>query len=215
MGRQRLVIPAILLSSNTHNNKERNMYKALEIQINDTNKVVAYYDEYSYQLDDIVGDDFGVQTLRIDRSHHEISMDHFHSSMKYAIEHYKRVFNPYSHRNYIELRKNAISRYAHLIGYRVLFVDLYGTSQSDWAEVVVYSPAEDHEILKDRIHSLKAWWRGEVYSVHHEQLTTYVNEADPEDKIQKWQTVDSICCVMLDSEEDLLATAKEVFNLPE
>lgn len=191
------------------------MYKALEIQINETNKVVAYYDEYSYQLDDLVGDDFGIQTLRIDRNHREISMDHLHSSMKYAIEHFTRVFNPYSHVNYTELRKNAISRYAHLINYRVLFVDLYGSSQSDWAEVAIYAPAEDGDILPHRIHAVKAWFRGEVYDVRHEQLATYVNEVDPDDKIQNWQTVDSICCTMFDTEEELLAIAKDTFNLPE
>ncbi len=180
-------------------------------------KIVAYYDEYSHSLEDMIGDYFGVSTLRIDRGHRAIELHTLDNRIEGAIARFKDAFNPYSHANYLELRQHAISRYLHSLGYSCKFVDLRGYSQGDWAELVIYlenSMFETHLdpaiALESTANAIKAWFRGDIYVVQHERKKIWTSG---EDTMETWETVDSIGGIMFEDTWEFMSVAYDYFDI--
>lgn len=177
------------------------MYKASELEFGNDNRVSVYYDESSYTHDEILGDGFGIYTLAIDRQYRNIESGELTDDL-----------NRLTNRVYREQYESAIGKYLNLHGKNYQFLDLQGVSQSDWAKVVIYAD-EDFINTREFRNSLRAWWRGEIYTLVHEQRETYTS-ADGSKTLEQWESVDAIGAIMADSETELIELAHEYFTLP-
>lgn len=170
----------------------------LTLQVNTTNRLSAYPDYNQYAIEDILSDEVGVATLRIDTHYREISQM-LDEHIDRAIAHFVDRFNYYSHKNYGALREEAISRYLAFEGYACEFVSLRGYSQGEWAEVVIYRKLDEAQYLKYDKETLNAWFAGDIYTIAHEHLVTYVDTQDPDNKIERWETLDDIHAIIDDN----------------
>lgn len=193
------------------------MYKSTELSMINGDKVVAYYDETSHDLHDLVGDYFGVSTLRIDRHYRDIELHPLDNRIEGAIARFKEAFNYYSHPNYLELREHAISRYLHSLGYSCKFVDLRGYSQGDWAEVVIYIENAMFEnyldpavLLEAAINGTKAWFRGDVYTITHEHKRVWHSEGETMETVE---IVNSVGGVMFEDTFEFMQAAYDYLDL--
>lgn len=182
----------------------------MELEIDSTTRITAYYDDFPYSFEDLCGDDFGVQTLRIARNFNEISSK---DEAREAIAEIVARFNYHTHDNYEELRERWIGWWLSQNGYAYEFLCLRGYSQGDWADVVIYTPMDNAEYLKHQRQALENWFRGDVYVIARENLETYVNTIDSDNTIERWEMADSIGGVMLEDSDELLAYAKDTWDL--
>lgn len=77
-------------------------------------------------------------------------------------------------------------------GYNCEFVALRGYSQGEWHDVVIYWP--DNMDLTGLWDELRAWYRGDVFAVHLEQLVSYYGTNGRH--LEQWESVDSVCQVI-------------------
>jgi len=172
----------------------------LMLQVDDSNRISAYYDGYGYAYEDFVGDSMGVYTLR---------KAHFMGDIKGGeltedLDRLTRNTSNWQH-------ESAIGKYLTISNKHYRKITLQGYSQGDWAEVFIYSD-DDWVLDKDSDSTLQAWFKGDIFTVHHERLETYTSNTDPSNTISQWETVDSLSACIVESEEDLEAYISD-FNL--
>lgn len=168
------------------------------IAINDTTRVKAYYDEDSYSLDFVVGDELGVYFIKPSRgySHHDQG------------DYTDQLSELYYKTNHLDY-ESAIGKYLALTGMKYKFVSLRGYSQSDWAEVVIYTD-EDYD-LESSAEALQTWFAGDIFTVCLEKLETYTSASG--NTIERWEVEDSIGAITFSKDYYLEAVANDHFTL--
>ena len=78
-------------------------------------------------------------------------------------------------------------------GYACEFLALRGYSQSEWHDVVIYWP--DTMDLTGQWDELRAWYCGDVFSIHLEELVHYYGYNGRH--LEQWETVDAVGRVIL------------------
>lgn len=181
----------------------------MQLQLSETKRVTAYYDETSYTLEDAAGDCLKVQPLttadRVQQKY--LSTDDEHAA---AISRFVNSFHYFNHeKNYRELRERAIGLYFGSQNIPYKFVTL--NDGSSWADVVIYDDVTGGTWITEpnSERALDAWFNGEIYTVAIEELQVYTNAATGK-TLETWEVVDSLgCCII----EDLtLETVKELFG---
>lgn len=77
-------------------------------------------------------------------------------------------------------------------GYSCEFLALRGYSQGEWHDVVIYWP--DTMDLTKQWDELSAWYRGDVFTIHLEQLVHYYGTNGRH--LEQWETVDAVSQVI-------------------
>lgn len=167
--------------------------------INDTTRVRAYYDEDSYSLDYVVGDDLGVYTLDISRGYKDIAQGEYTKELGYLQDKLTR-----------DQWESGVGKYLALAGMTYKFVSLRGYSQGDWADVVIYT--NDTYDLTASAEALDTWFKGDVYTVCLEKLHTYT-ESSTGQTIERWEIEDSIGCITFSDDYTLETVANDYFTL--
>ena len=164
--------------------------------INETTRLTAYRDEYYYDLEDFVGDGFGVYTLAISRDLNHIKTGDLTSDLD------RLTRNVHAWQV-----QSAVGKYLAISNKHYRKVSLQGYSQGDWAEVFIY--ADEEWILEpNSADTLKAWFRGDIFTVCHEVLHTYTDLTNG-NTIERWETEDSLGACIIEREEDLLNYAED------
>lgn len=169
------------------------------MQVGATERVSVYADTSTYLLEDVIGDDFGVVVLDGPRGL-SATYGNIHN-LEDAIRGLADKFYRGSCDGWWDKRNRAISLYLNLLGFDSTIQMLRGYSQGDWCEVVLFrervSGEEPGYKILDTVPYVNAWFAGDVYSIVHECLDTYVNAADPDDAITRWNEVETLYCQML------------------
>lgn len=179
------------------------MYKVTDpIMFGEDNRVSVYYDECHYTADELLGDGFGMFTLRLDRHLRRQDFGEFTDELTRLAD-----------RVSLDQLESAVGKYLAISGRFYKTVQLHGASQSDWAEVIIYA---DEPFVYDRefITALKDWWRGDVYYLVHERREIYTN-ADGTKTLENWETIDSVGGIMSDDYDGLTPICRDSFDLPE
>jgi hypothetical protein len=174
------------------------------VVINATTRVRAYYDEDSYSLDYVIGDELGVYTLDISRGHNNIEQGDRTADLDRLI----RGLNLDYRTDWRDIKRRALELYFHLSGLNYQFVSLRGYSQSDWADVAIYT-TDDYD-LKSSAEALDTWFKGDVFTVCLEKLETYTSPLGK--TIDRWEIEDSIGCVTFSEDYTLETCAKDYFG---
>lgn len=170
------------------------------VMLDDKTRAKAYIDTSVINLEEIVGDEFGVFTLDTARGYNAIKQGH----LTEQLERLERA--GYNHDWSKEQLGDAIERYLAMSGMNHKAISLQGYSQGEWAEVIVYG---DYD-LTGSIHALRDWWRGDVYLVALERLHIYTEEETGQ-TIERWEMEDCIGAVILDDEYTIEACARDNF----
>lgn len=187
------------------------MDKPVEIlEIDSETRITAYHDCEAYAFEDLCGDDFGVQTLSIARGYNDISSN---DEVRDSVERVKDSIHYHSHNDYQDKRERVLGAWLSAKGYAYKFITLRGYSQGEWADVVIYTPIDNAEYLKYREVDLRNWFRGDVYVIARENLETYVNTIDSDNKIERWEIADCVGGVMLEDTNELATYAKDTWDL--
>lgn len=171
-------------------------------QLDATNRIAVYYDEAVYSYEDVIGDGLGVFTIRKAWNQSDINEGEFKDELE-------RLSNRLDYMN-AEQRESAVRKYLTITGQDFKIVELQGYSQSEWQTVIVYAK-DTSEWLDGAIDGLKTWYRGDVYTLVHEQLITYT--APNGNMLERWESVDSIGSVLAETVDDVMAVALDHFNL--
>jgi hypothetical protein len=174
----------------------------LTLEISPTERVAVYQEEGCYPVEDFVGDELGIFTLHKDRFLSNIEQGDYTKELHELVDKVNR-----------DQEQSAIGKYLSTAGFKYKFVSLRGHSQSEWAEVVIYGK-EDWMLSNED--TLKAWFRGDVFTLAHEKLVTFTSP-DSDRTIDSWEIIDSIGGVMLENYEDTKDFARNDFgiDLPE
>lgn len=178
------------------------MYKVETINYGNDNRVSVYYDESDYTADEILGDSFGMFSLRQHRDYGKIDLGELTDDLNL-------LCNRIDYSQY----ESAIGKYLTVANKHHTIIELQGNSQSEWATVMVYSD-ELFVTTPEFRDALRQYWRGEVYYLVHEQRETFAN-ADGSKTIDQWDAVDSIGGIMTESHDELLSIIKDHFALSE
>lgn len=170
----------------------------LTLEISPTERVAVYYEEDYQPLEDFVGDELGIFTLHKDRHLSNIEQGEHSAALHELMDRVNR-----------DQEESAIGKYLSLHNLHYKFVSLRGYSQSDWADVVIYSEHE-YALLNDD--TLESWFRGDVFYLSHEKLVTFTSP-DTDLVLDKWITLDSISSVILDTPEDVIDFARTDFGI--
>jgi hypothetical protein len=175
------------------------------IEISSTERINLYYDTDTYDMDWIVGDELGVYTIDIARNFHHIQQGERGDDLDRLIR------NLYlDHRtDWRERKLRAIELYMHMAGLSYKQVGLRGSSQSDWAEVIIYGNEMD---LDSCVEGLQSWFSGEIYTITHEKLHTYTDILNPASTIERWEVEDSIGCITFGKGYDFEQSARDHFG---
>ena len=187
------------------------------LQVSFRERVCAYPDMTTYTLEDIIGEEYGVIVLDGPRGMSGTYGNIHH--MEDAIRGLADNFYRGSSDGWWDKRNRAIHLYLNLMGFDSVIHTLKGYSQGDWCEIVLFRKRDvDWHIgsynIVDTIPYVNAWFAGDIYSLIHEKLITYVNPDDPEDTIDHWSEVDSIHCQMILEQKDFVDVAKIEFDIP-
>lgn len=180
------------------------------IDLDQDNRLVAYYELDARQYTDITGDGLCVQPIAFcDDYGTALSSNDPHQE---AIARLVASFHYYNHeQNYRELRERAVGLYLSLAGVPHKFVSLRG--YNDRADVVIYDSEGSEWITQpDSESDLQAWFSGEVYNLTHQQRTVYT--ALDGRTLDSWETVDSLGFCVFSTDYGMLNIASENFALP-
>jgi hypothetical protein len=173
-----------------------------------------YFDCYSEGPFD--WDIIKVQTLRHSRDINPLTTDDKHAAAIYAI----RENNPLTGGTYASgwsttardiWEQGAISKHLARAGQDCYFLQLTGSSQSEWADVVIYANAGAITNWAPVAREVKAWFSGQVYELRLEELVTYT--APNGNTINRWECLDAVGGVYL-LDGFTLETAKEYLDIP-
>ena len=150
--------------------------------LNNEKRLALWPELGQVDLEDILGDLIGVQTLSIDRFLSEIKTNDKHRDPIAEIveRHGRRTTET----------ETAISKHLSRAGMTYQFVSLRGYSQGDWAEVVIYADGETIGNLNGAADELRAWFRGDIFNITLETLKTYT-AADGE-SLARWEIEDAL-----------------------
>jgi hypothetical protein len=150
--------------------------------LNNEQRLALWPELGQVDLEDILGDLIGVQTLSIDRFLSEIKTDDKHRDPIAEIveRHGRRTTET----------ETAISKHLTRAGMNYQFVSLRGYSQGDWAEVVIYAEAETIGNLNGAANELRAWFRGDIFNITLETLKTYT--ATDGESLARWEIEDAV-----------------------
>lgn len=127
---------------------------------------LALWPEYGpVALEDVLGDLVSYQTIDIARNLLAISTDDEHSGPISEIV--ARL------RDDTDAMEKAIGKHLTRAGMSFEFVSLRGYSQGEWAEIVIYAPAETITEWAGVANDFKAWFRGDVFDLELQTLKTY------------------------------------------
>jgi hypothetical protein len=157
-----------------------------------------------------------VQTLRHPRDINGFSSDDEHRAAIFEImEHNPETGGTYASgwsttgRDIWE--QCAIFKHFTRAGLDCHFLQLVGSSQSEWADIVIYADAGDITDWQPIAREVKAWFAGQVYALALEELVTYT--APNGNTIERWESLDNIGGVYL-LDGFTLETAKEYLPIP-
>jgi hypothetical protein len=91
--------------------------------------------------------------------------------------------------------RDAITKHLERAGLDCHFLQLVGSSQSEWADIVIYATAGDITEWGPIAREVKAWFAGEVYTLTLEERITYT--APNGNTLDRWELVDSVGSVYL------------------
>lgn len=153
----------------------------------ETGKRLALWLDYGgFELEDIIGDYVGFATLLIASGYHDIdSKDDIAKSLWRAWQETDGSQQE---------KKETAAKLLDELGKDYKFVSLTGYSQGEWAEIVVYGKNVNLE-LDGVIEDIKAWFRGEVYTLTTETLKTYT--ATDGEQVAEWVVDDAIGICLL------------------
>lgn len=167
------------------------------LQINDALRVAAYYD-YDAEGPQAWGVEF-VQTLRVARGCVELTTDDGHrAAIREIMEHNPEATergSSWQTTSRDEWERDAITKHLNRAGFDCTFIQLIGTSPSEWADIVVYWEAGDITNPEAVAREWRAWWAGEVYLLDLERADIYTNAAG--NTITTWEAVDTVGGVYL------------------
>lgn len=188
------------------------------MQLSLTERVAVYPDTSTYLLEDIIGEEYGVIVLDGPRGFTAVYGDIHH--VEDAVRGLADNFYRGSSTGWWDKRNRAIHLYLNLMGFDSVIHTLQGHSQGEWCEIVLFHKrnidwhVENYDIL-DTLKYVNAWFAGDVYSIVRESFDTYVNAADPDDTITRWNEVDAFYCqMMLDVRKELPNLASIEFGIP-
>lgn len=172
-------------------------------ELTGTTRLAAYYWHGSCDYTEITGEGLGVYTLAVADRLGEIKSGECTSDL----DRLTRWLRP-------DQYERAIGLYMHLTGRSWQVVSLRGYSQGEWADVIIYGDAgPDGKWVNDRhaADDLKAWFRGDLYTVAHESLETYQN-AKTGETLQRWESIDSVGLVVLSDSYTLADAGRDHFG---
>jgi hypothetical protein len=161
-------------------------------QFTPTDRINLYYDTDQYDLEWILGEEVGVYTIEIARNFHPIEQGERTKDLDRLI---RNLANEYR-TDWRERKLRAIELYMNLAGLEYTQATLRGHSQGDWADVIIYADPTDRVDLKSCREALDDWFKGEIYTIVHEQLHTYTDNLNPISKIERWEIHDSIGSIL-------------------
>lgn len=180
------------------------MYQVTDpIKFGDNDHVRVYYDESYYSADELLGDGFGMFATKLDRHFRKSALDFGEFTDDLNL-----LANRISYHQY----ESAFGKFLNLAGKHYRTIVLQGSSQSDWAEVMVYSD-EDFILTPEFRSALKSWFSGDIYHLVHERREIYTN-ADGTKTIDNWEHVDSICGIITEDYNELIPICRDTFDLP-
>jgi hypothetical protein len=150
--------------------------------LNNEKRLALWPELGQVDLEDILGDLIGVQTLSIDRFLSEIKTNDKHRDPIAEIveRHGRRTTET----------ETAISKHLSRAEMTYQFVSLRGYSQGDWAEVVIYADNEIIGNLNGAADELRAWFRGDIFNITLETLKTYT--APDGESLARWEIEDAV-----------------------
>lgn len=155
-----------------------------------------------YTLEELIGDDAGVQSIMVaDRLAPIRTNDEVVDVVERAVE----SFHYYSHQfSYQSKRERVIGAWLGASGYLYEFVSLRGYSKGEWADVVVYVKDDyetSSEYLKGVVQTVRAWFRGDVYRFVLEEAKVFT--AEDGEQLTEWREVES-CGGWVSSDDEQL-----------
>ena len=192
MRKLRAVLARTQRGKTANNSLERDKMTTLEIlervaptyqtTLNNEKRLALWPELGQVDLEDILGDLIGVQTLSIDRFLSEIKTNDKHRDPIAEIveRHGRRTTET----------ETAISKHLSRAGMTYQFVSLRGYSQGDWAEVVIYADSDTVGNLNGAADELRAWFRGDIFNITLETLKTYT--APDGETLARWEIEDAL-----------------------
>jgi hypothetical protein len=155
--------------------------------LNNGQRLALWPELEQWQFDDIVGDLIGVQTLSVARFLSEIKTEDKHRGPIAEIVE--------RHGGQTKETETAISKHLSRAGMNYQFVSLRGYGQGDWAEIVIYADAETVGNLNGAADEVKAWFRGDIFTLSLDTLKTY--QAADGESLARWETEDALSLIVI------------------
>ena len=171
-----------------------------------TDRINLYYDTDQYDLEWIIGEEVGVYTIDIARNFHPIEQGERTKDLDRLLRNLKSGFRT----DWRERKARAIELYMNLAGLEYKLVSLRGSSQSDWAEVIIYADPDDRVDLESCAEAMNDWFSGEVYTIVHEKLEVYTSPNG--NTIERWELQDSIGSILPVKGQDFENMAEVYFG---
>lgn len=177
-----------------------------QLNLSDTKRVVAIADT-DYEFTDIFGEDVSLIVIRNNRNYGS------YYGTDYGLDRdVQRLADNFIHSPLS--RERAITLYLNLLGYSAKVLELRGYSQGDWATAVLVTRDTAQSWLDQIASSVSAWFRGDVFTLCLEEKKTYANVVDVNDKITKWETLDSVGCWVIEDREMFKEACFGSFQIP-
>jgi hypothetical protein len=171
-----------------------------------TDRINLYYDTDQYDLEWIIGEEVGVYTIDIERNFHALENGPRTKDLDRLLRNLKSGFRT----DWRERKTRALELYMNLAGLECKLVSLRGSSQSDWADVIIYADPTDRVDLESCAEAMANWFRGEVYTIVHEKLEVYTSPNG--NTIERWELQDSIGSILPVKGQDFENMAEVYFG---
>ena len=171
-----------------------------------TDRINLYYDTDQYDLEWIIGEEVGVYTIDIERNFHAIENGPRTKDLDRLLRNLKSGFRT----DWRERKARAIELYMNLAGLEYKLVSLRGSSQSDWANVIIYANPDDRVDLESCAEAMNDWFSGEVYTIVHEKLEVYTSPNG--NTIERRELQDSIGSILPVKGQDFENMAEVYFG---
>ena len=158
--------------------------------------------DFEWTLEELIGDDVGVQSIMIaDR----LAPIRTNDEVADVVERVVDSFTYYTHQfTYNSKRERVLGAWLNANRYLHKFVSLRGYSKGEWADVVVYVK-DDYETsaehLTNVVQTVRAWFRGDVYRFVLEEAKIFT--ADDGEQLTEWREVES-CGGWVSSDDEQL-----------
>lgn len=160
--------------------------------IDDTHRLKALPSNDYFEMVDVLGDGWNVYTLNCADRLSPINCGWLNDELKSINRRYEFFARDY--------QAHLIKVYLAIKGVEYREISLRGYSQGEWHEVIIYSDkaGNDASWMDDRecLEPLRAWYRGDVFDVIAEKLTTWQNVETMETKTT-WEEVSRLGGVLL------------------